>query len=764
MRPSIKARCTVLLFLVLLIMMPRVGAFAQAEGPTLQSLTVSPSPEEWYPGPVGPEGREFQGKFWSGAILETITVTAVTQDPGATFTINGQPGVSGEPMALHWDKWTPLLFLNVEITDPDGSSGNYSIYLFKHITFPYVVVDTGGWGQVDGVHFNPNREATMTVWTAPGGVKLAEATTTADADGVFRWDFRELGIPVLLQEGMEVRVTDGEVTVTHVVLPLSIDEVDLDTDTIRGTGVPGAGIEIWGCTTYEASSYGEIPECVGMEFHFGDAWLFPEGDGPNYDPRFPRFVVDASGHWEVDLSLADIDLTSKSILTVDSAVWNPYDMNWDPDDLAARAAWDPFNKSSRTTTAWPSEVIEPTVAALFGLNAIMVESVGSGVSVDLTVRSSAGGLILFADTQQADAEGNAIWGFPSYPELDIILEPGMEVTAAWEQISTSGVLDDLAVENVDPDLDRVSGSGPAGETIIVFVGDFSNSEPYLVAVAEEILIGPDGSWRADFAEDITVGIEAAALLSVHSTFRTGAAGVAVVNPEVIEETPTIVEVSDETEVVVETVASDGSLAQVTVPANALPSGSSVRVAAITNTDDLIEKAAVPEGTDLALGFSISAEAADGSEVTANFTVPVAVEFTVTADAMPTGYDPDNLSIAFWNGARWASLEGVQAAENPDGSVTLTAMTDHFTLFTVVADPANIIKPRPADPLEEVSLSGFRSLGLDIAPASPEGQQAGSEDGGGPGSLPIWIGGGVAAVCLFAVAWIIVRRKRQPAGS
>ncbi len=740
---------------------------ATLESLTLESLTLSPSPASWHPGPVRPgdyyNGGEHQADY-RGMVAgpETISVAAVTSDPEATFTINGQLGVNGEPMTFHWSRWTPWLDLNVDITDPDGSSGRYRILLWKDVNFPTITVDKSG-GQVAVYGLDPSSTATMTVRDAPGGAVFVEATTTIDAVfGDFRWDFPDLGIPVLLQKGMEVSVTDGDVTVTHVVLSLSIDEVDVDNDTVRGTGVPGAGIEIWGCTTYEASSYGEIPECIGMEFHFGDAWLFPEGDGPNYDPRFPRFVVDASGHWEVDLSLADIDLTSESILDVGSAAWNPYYMNWDLDDLAALAAWDPFNKGSRTITAWPPEVIEPTVAALFGLNAIMVESVGSGVSVDLTVHSSAGGLILFADTQQADAEGNAIWGFPSYPELDIILEPGMEVTAAWEQISTSGVLDDLTVENVDPDLDRVSGTGPAGETIIVFVGDFSNSEPYLVAVAEEILIGPDGSWQADFAEDITVGIEAVALLSVHSTFRTGAAAVAVVSPEVIEETPVIAEASDETEVVVETVASDGSLAQVTVPANALPSGSSVRVAAITNTEDLIEQVAVPEGTDLALGFSISAQAADGSKVTANFTVPVAVEFTVTADAMPTGYDPDSLSIAFWNGARWVSLDGVQAAENPDGSVTLMAMTDHFTLFTVVADPANIIKPGPADPLEEVSLSGFRSLGLDISPASPEGQQAGSEDGGGLVSLPAWIGGGVAV--LLVAGWIILRSRKQTSQS
>jgi len=694
---------------------------------------------------------------------ETISVVAVTSDPDATFTINGQLGVNGEPMTLQWSKWSPWLDLDVDITDPDGSSGSYRILLWKDVKFPVIGVDTSG-GQIEVHGLDPDSTATMTVRDAPGGVVLVEATATIDAVfGDFRWDFRALGIPVLLQEGMEVSVTDGDATVTHVVLPLSIDGVDLDSDTVRGTGVPGAGIEIWGCTTYEASSYGEIPECVGMEFHFGDAWVFPEGDGPNYDPRFPRFVVDASGHWEVDLSLADIDLTSKSELNVDSAAWNPYYMNFDPDDLAARAAWDPFNKGGRTTTAWPPEVIEPSVAALFGLNAVIVESVGSGASVDLTVRSSGGGSVLFTDTQPADAEGNAIWGFPSYPELGVVLEPGMEVTAAWGQISKSGVLDDLEVASVDPDLDRVSGFGPAGEVILIFVGEFSTTEPSLLAVAEEVLIGPDGSWQVDFAEDITVGIEAAALLSVHSTFRTGAAGVAVVNPEVIEETPVIAEASDETEVVVETVASDGSLAQVTVPASALPSGSSVRIAAITNTSDLVEQAAVPEGTDLALGFSISAEASDGSGVTAGFEVPVAVEFTVGADTMPASYDPDNLNIAFWNGVRWASLEGVQAAANPDGSVTLTATTDHFTLFTVVIDPAKTIKPGPANPLEEVSISGFRSLGLDIDPTPSDRQQTGAE-GGELGSLPAWIGGGVAAAVLLVGGWVVLRRRRQPTGS
>lgn len=343
--------------------------------------------------------------------------------------------------------------------------------------------------------------------------------------------------------------------------------------------------------------------------------------------------------------------------------------------------------------------------------------------MDLTVRSSAGGSVLFTDSKPADAEANAAWGMPPAPDIGVVFEPGMEVTVAWGQATISAVLDDIRVDVVDHELDRVSGTGPAGETTVVIVGDFAGAEFTLVAFDEEVPIGPDGSWRVDFTEDITVGMVSLAFLPGDAGFTTAAAATAVIVPEVVEENPSIAEASDETEVIVGTVASDGSLAQVAVPAGALPSGSSVRVAAITNTADLIEQVAVPEGTDVALGFSISAEAADGSEVPAGFAAPVAIEFTVEADTLPAGYDPDNLSIAFWNGARWAALQNVQAVTNPDGSVTLSALTDHFTLFTVVTDPAGAIVPGPADPLDEVSLSGLRSIGLAPNSAPPDERTA-----------------------------------------
>ena len=106
---------------------------------------------------------------------------------------------------------------------------------------------------------------------------------------------------------------------------------------------------------------------------------------------------------------------------------------------------------------------------------------------------------------------------------------------------------------------------------------------------------------------------------------------AVVEPVVVKEGISLAETSDEMEFVVGIVASGGSLAQVAVPTSALPSGSSVKVAAIANNDDLVEQVAVPEGTDMALRFSISDEASDGSDVRVYFAAPVPVEFTIGAE-------------------------------------------------------------------------------------------------------------------------------------
>lgn len=714
------------------------------ESPALQSLTISPTLERLGPGPVGPEWREYQGGFPDGITPEVITVVAITEDPGATFTINEQPGANGEPMTLPWDKWTPWLLLDVAITDPDGSSGHYFIYLTKMVEPPFVSTARRG---VKGVRFAADATVTMTVLSAPGGVMLVEATPPSRAgDGQFFWDFADLGIPVILQPGMEVRLTDGVMTATHVVLPFTIDDVNLDTDTIRGTGAPGAKLHVTVFPTIVLpnGNKDENPEIIQL-----GGLRISSGGVESYDPAF---IVDASGHWGFDLGAKGIDISSASEIFVESTLW-PQSEWGDPD---FRASFNPLVRGDRGNTggSWPT-YDEIDVNVILDLNAVGIEHLPSAdIKVDLTVRSSAGGSVLFTDSQLSDAEGNAIWGTPQSPDLGVVLEPGMEVTATWGETSRSAVLDEVRAKVVDHESDHVSGVGPADERILVIVGIGDPiSGGFTLAATAQVLSGPDGSWQADFNEDITVGMMALALSVAHNGFVMGAASIAVVEPTVIEENSSTAEASDETEIVVDSVARDGSEARVAVPAGALPSGSSVRVAAITNTTDLVEQAAIPEGTDVALGFSISAEAADGSEVSAGFSAPVAVEFTVEASALPASFDPDSLSIAFWNGARWAALQDVQAVSNPDGSVTLRALADHFTLFAVVNDAADAIRPGPADPLDEAPWPSLGSLGLDPGSMRPDEE-------GGLTSLPVWIGGGVAAAILLAAGWIVLRRRGQ----
>jgi len=109
------------------------------------------------------------------------------------------------------------------------------------------------------------------------------------------------------------------------------------------------------------------------------------------------------------------------------------------------------------------------------------------------------------------------------------------------------------------------------------------------------------------------------------------------------------------------------------------------------------------------------------------------------------------------------LENVQAVTNPDGSVTLSAVTDHFTLFTVVTDPADAIRPGPADPLEEVSLRGLRSYGLDPYSAQTESREQSNSDisaSNGLSTTALVAIGIVAAIILTCLAAATVYLKRR----
>jgi len=139
------------------------------------------------------------------------------------------------------------------------------------------------------------------------------------------------------------------------------------------------------------------------------------------------------------------------------------------------------------------------------------------------------------------------------------------------------------------------------------------------------------------------------------------------------------------DVALSTSASDGSSAQVTVPAGALPEGTTLEVSAIANLGSLKTQAPPPSTVDVTLAFSIQASNG-GAAVESGFAEPVNLNFTIDASTVPAGATGDQLRLAFWNGLRWVIVEGTVTI-NADGTATVSAATDHFTLFAVLYEPS-----------------------------------------------------------------------------
>jgi adhesin/invasin len=183
----------------------------------------------------------------------------------------------------------------------------------------------------------------------------------------------------------------------------------------------------------------------------------------------------------------------------------------------------------------------------------------------------------------------------------------------------------------------------------------------------------------------TVAITATAAVTVNAISLPPAAPTAdEPGVEVVLDPATTEPVSTTEEVALSTTSTDGSTATITVPPAALPDGATVEVAGVADVADLAAQTAPPAGVGLLLGFSITAADAAGTAVTSGFSSPVALEFTVDASSLPSGAGAGELRTAFWNGTAWVPLDSVVTI-NADGSATISADTDHFSLYSVIHD-------------------------------------------------------------------------------
>ena len=95
--------------------------------------------------------------------------------------------------------------------------------------------------------------------------------------------------------------------------------------------------------------------------------------------------------------------------------------------------------------------------------------------------------------------------------------------------------------------------------------------------------------------------------------------------------------------------------EVTIPPGALPSGTIVDVAPITNMAQLESLQALPADVDIVAGIQITATGpGGGGPIAGDFPAPVTIEFTVSGSSVPVGATPETLTVAYWTGTTWSS--------------------------------------------------------------------------------------------------------------
>jgi hypothetical protein len=92
---------------------------------------------------------------------------------------------------------------------------------------------------VDGYNWPSGAEVTIRVYSAPGGGLLTSTKGVVESGGHF-----VLPVDMTMTPGMTVEATDGKTTQTTTLVSLTIDDIDVDGDTVSGTALGGGKLHI----------------------------------------------------------------------------------------------------------------------------------------------------------------------------------------------------------------------------------------------------------------------------------------------------------------------------------------------------------------------------------------------------------------------------------------------------------------------------------------------------------------------------------------
>lgn len=133
-------------------------------------------------------------------------------------------------------------------------------------------------------------------------------------------------------------------------------------------------------------------------------------------------------------------------------------------------------------------------------------------------------------------------------------------------------------------------------------------------------------------------------------------------------------------------SANGVTASATAPAGVLPAGTVLSAAGIADLGTLASKAPVPDGSTLQAGVVFQARA-NGVALDGPFNGQVILQINLPAGSIEEGTAPSDLVLVHWDGSAWVEVNA-SITVHEDGSATIVASVDHFTVFAVLVRPGH----------------------------------------------------------------------------
>jgi hypothetical protein len=249
-----------------------------------------------------------------------------------------------------------------------------------------------------------------------------------------------------IQPGFVVKLSDSKTTKTHIVTSLAITDYDLDLDTVTGVAGLGSRVDVWACHSSNCSSR--------------------------------HVTVDGDGNWTTDFANPGIDGDEQT--TFDIVRGTEGDSSQcDGDGDCTRFGW---------------RIPNPIIDTVLVNNQMYGEEWPVGASVTVTVDDpNTLPLVDFTDTRTVVVAPKD----PSRTQVtfemgDFTLQSGQTVRMTDGHTTKIQMVSNIAVTNVNPETDVVSGTAEPNTDVIVSVWSQDGA-------SRSVKTNQSGHWLADFS-------------------------------------------------------------------------------------------------------------------------------------------------------------------------------------------------------------------------------------------------------------------------